>query len=154
MWINCRSHVVKYAVDGVRVRESFRYKEIRPLVLAWPPGLVESDCSWFVKLVFWMAQAKDPTGENFNGYGNSDSLFARGKKIKKVKAGDVITFGPGGSIHAVVVVQEGKDPVCSSMGKPGDPELVNLSALLFLGEPTYLRFPMLNRRLTPGHKTR
>jgi hypothetical protein len=153
--INTRRQIVKWAIDGVRTRGDFTYEEIRPLELTWPPIHTVSDCSWYVKLCFWKAGAPDPMGLNFDGYGNSVTLFQRGTHISlaKIKPGDVIVFGPGGDVHAVVVVQRnGADPVCASMGKPGDPSLVPLSELLFLGPATYLRFRTLNRRLIPSRK--
>lgn len=154
MIINVRNQIVKWAIDGVRVRSDFQYEEVRPLPLTWPPHHTVTDCSFFVKLCYWKAGAQDPTGLHYSGYGNSDSLYARGRHILKrqAKKGDVIVFGPGGSVHAVVIVQMEPDPVCSSMGKPGDPSLVHLSECLSLGEPTFLRFSTLNRRLRPSRK--
>ena len=156
MIINVRSQIVKWAVDGITQRQHFTYEEVRPLPLTWPPHHTNTDCSFFVKLCYWKAGAKDPTGLNYDGYGNSDSLFARGKHIAlgQLKPGDVIVFGPGGSVHAVVVVSvaDKANPVCVSMGKPGDPSLASLGECLYLGTPTFLRFNTINRHLIPSPK--
>ena len=162
MIVNTRGQIVKWALQGCQdkaVHDDFHYLEVRPLFLRWPGPIthdVDSDCSWYVKLCYWKAGAKDPTGLNYSPWGNSDSLYAVGRHIplKRVKQGDVIVVGPGGSVHAVIVVQSGPDPLCASMGKPGDPSLVRLSVLEGLGEPTFLRFRTLNRRLIPSRKQR
>jgi len=149
--VDVRNQIVDWALNGVAEHQNFQYDEVRPLTLTWKP-IVHTDCSWFVKLCYWKAGANDPTGENFNGYGNSVSLFEHGKHIAQdqVKPGDVVVFGPGGSVHAVIVVSTKIEPMlCASMGKPGDPSLANLAELEVLGEATFLRFSTLNRRLNP-----
>jgi hypothetical protein len=146
-----RNQVVKWAIDGVTdeaKKQEFTYEEIRPIDLNWVKP-IRIDCSGYCVLVYFKAGAHDPTGNGFDGSGNSDTLYARGKHIlqKQLHKGDIITFGPGGSVHAVIVVQVAPDPLCASMGQPGDPRLVRLSVLESLGEPTFLRFSTLNRRL-------
>ena len=148
-----RNQVVRWALKGVAEHADFDYLEVRPLPFDWKPR-IKCDCSFFVNLVYYMAGARSPMGQ-FDGYGNSDTLFQRGKHIlqKQLHKGDVITFGAGGSIHAVIVVQVAPDPLCASMGKQGDPSLVRLSVLEGLGAPTFLRFSTINRRLRPSRKT-
>ena len=151
MIVDVRKQIVKWALAGVAQKKDFEYLEVRPLVLTWRP-IIKSDCSWFVKLCYWKAGANDPTGLKFDGYGNSDSLFQQGRHIaqNQVRPGDVIVFGPGGSVHAVIVVSIRTLPIlCASMGKPGDPSLATLAELEVLGEPTFLRFSTRNRRLNP-----
>ena len=154
MVIFTRGQIVKWALQSVNVKSAFQYEEIRPLPLTWPPNLTKTDCSFFVKLVYYRAGAPDPTGLNYDGYGNSVSLFQHGRHIllRQAKHGDVIVFGPEGSVHAVVIVQSGPDPLCASMGKPGDPNLVRMSECLSLGQPTFLRFNTINRRFVPKRK--
>ena len=146
-----RFQIVKWAIFGVddqRQHGDWHYQEVRPFHLAESsPHIL--DCSAFCIWTYWKAGARDPSGLNFSGWGNSDSFFARGRHIaqNQVHPGDIIVFGPGGSVHAVVVVQMGPDPLCASLGQQGDPSLVRLSVLESLGAPTFLRFPTRNRRI-------
>jgi hypothetical protein len=150
-----RLQIVKWAIEGVtdeEKKQEFDYEEVRPELLVWKKP-IRIDCSFYCKLVYFMAGAIDPTGENFNGYGNSESMYVTGKHITlgELMAGDCCVFGPGGSVHAVIAVtdHETGDPLFASMGRQGDPSLVRLSELLFLGEPTYLRYSTRNRHLPP-----
>jgi hypothetical protein len=137
---NVRNQVTHWAIQGVvdeREKQDFVYLETRPEVVSWQPP-IRVDCSFYCKIVYWRAGAIDPTGMNFDEYGNSDSIFnnPQGKHINlaDVRHGDIILFGPGGS-------------TCASMGQPGNPALVKLSVLESLGEATFIQFPMTNRHL-------
>lgn len=149
-----RLQIKKWAIDGVAdeaAKQEFIYKEVRPIDLVWKAP-IRIDCSGYCVLVYFMAGAPDPTGNNFDGSGNSDTLFAKGRHIllRQLHPADIITFGVGGSVHAVICLQYGfftRNPSCASMGRPGDPRIVPLSELLSLGEPTFLRFSTKNRHL-------
>src|ERR1019366_2473866 len=133
-WIaDCRLQVVKWAREGVideDTKQEFVYAEIRPIDFVWKKP-IRIDCSGYCISVYHQAGAHDPSGNNFNGSGNSDSLFAKGKHITlgELMGGDLITFGPGGSVHAVIALEGGSNPLCASMGQQGDPSLVNLNVL-------------------------
>ena len=153
--VDVRLQIVKWAIEGVHDEEKkqdFDYEEVRPLPVSWNPP-IRTDCSFYCKLVAWKAGSIDPTGENFNEYGNSETMYATGKHITlgELLPGDFCVFGPGGSVHAVIAVtdHESGNPLFASMGRQGDPSLVRLSELLFLGEPTYLRYSTRNRHLPP-----
>jgi hypothetical protein len=145
MATDVRNLIVQWAKEGVideETRQEFDYLEVRPLSFSWNPP-IRTDCSFFCLLVYKKAGVTDdPSGCNWSGYGNSDSLWNHGTHISQSELlpGDVITFGPGGSVHAVICVTIGADPVCASMGRQGDPSLVALSVLESLGEATFLRF--------------
>jgi hypothetical protein len=146
-----RNQIVKWALEGVTDEDKkmeFIYQEVRPIDLVWKKP-IRIDCSGYCILVYFKAGGRDPSGNNFNGIGNSDSLFSRGKHITlaQLHKGDIITFGPNGSVHAVIALERGGDPLCASMGQQGDPSTVRLSVLKSLGEPTFLRFSTRNRRL-------
>ena len=150
MIVRTRGQIVKWAIFGVndqKAHKDWTWQEVRPFQLR-VTGPHTLDCSAFCIWTYWRAGAKDPSGLNFSGYGNTDSFFARGRHItqRQLKVGDLIVFGPGGSVHGVIVVQLGPDPLCSSMGQQGDPSLVRLSVLKGLGAPTFLRFSTINRR--------
>jgi len=146
-----RKQLVKWAlwaVNDQNLHDDWHYQESRPFHLVnFPPFIF--DCSGAVTWIYWKAGAQDPNRLNFSGYGNTDSLYARGRHITKsqAKAGDVIILGLDPTIHAVLIVQAGPDPLCFSHGEPGNPVLVRLSVLESIGTPTLLRFSTLNRRL-------
>jgi hypothetical protein len=168
--VNCRKQVVRVALAGVPLHNDFHYLEVRPLTLHWPPlkngAQVDADCSWYVKLVAWMAKIKDPTGFGFNsGYGNSADIYNNCKKISlgQIKPGDFVSFGPGGQTHIAIIVKVGANPTTVSDGRQGAPEIVTVqelaNSIAALNNPalpafpiSYLRFPMLNRALSPSRK--
>lgn len=148
-----RLQIKKWAIDGVTdeaTKQEFVYEEIRPIDLVWKKP-IRIDCSGYCVLVYFKAGARDPTGNNFNGTGNSVTLWNKGKHIlqRQLHPGDIITFGVGGTVHAVICLQYGwftKNPLCASMGQQNDPHKVPLSELVSLGVPTFLRFSTRNRR--------
>ena len=152
--VDVRFQIKDWAIDGVTdeaTKQEFTYQEMRPIDFNWVKP-IRIDCSGFCISVYKKAGAHDPSGNNFNGEGNSVSLWQKGKKIlqRQLHPGDIITFGVGGTIHAVICLQYGwftKDPLCASMGRQGDPHQVRLSVLSGLGEPTFLRFSTRNRSL-------
>lgn len=130
-----------WGVHEEMTSHNFFYDEVRPLTLTermpW-----RGDCSWWVKWCYWRAGAVvDPTGANWGGWGNSSSIFAHSRHIgiKQVRPADIIVYGPGGDVHAVLVVSIGKEILCSSMGEQGQPVLVTNEVLESLGVPTYCR---------------
>src|ERR1017187_9385600 len=154
MAVDHRQQVVLQALAGVtdeQTKQDFYYEEVRPLSLSWNPP-IRTDCSFYCIMVYHQAGVtNDPSGCGYSGYGNSDSLWNNGTKVTQgqLLAGDIITFGPGGSVHAVICVQTGPDPLCASMGRQGDPSLVRLSWLVSLGSPTFLRFNTMDDAATP-----
>jgi hypothetical protein len=138
--------IVTWAKDGVNHRAEMTYAEIRPM-----PSINNAagnyhwtgDCSSWVTQVYKWAGAPDPMGNAYNGYGNTQTLTGRGRQISlgNVRPGDVVVydaFGPLSNQHTAIVVEAGPDPLCSSMGKQGDPHLVHVSE--DGRPPTYLRF--------------
>lgn len=141
--------LAREAVASEKAKHLFVYEEVRPLKLSWSLPW-SGDCSWFCKTVYWKAGcSNDPTGNNWNGWGNSVDLFFRGRHITQgnLLPGDIIVFGLEGSVHAVICVENGLDPLCASMGQTGDPSLVPLSVLEGLGAATFLRFDTTDNAL-------
>ena len=158
MPVDVRPQIVALARDAVtaeHIKHDFFYEEVRPLPLVRimpAPQNWDGDCSWFCKTVYWEAGvSNDPTGCNWNGWGNTVSLWNHGQHITQAELlpGDIIVFGPDGDVHGVVCVEVGPDPLCASMGRQGDPSLVPLSVLRGLGEPTFLRFNTTDEAATP-----
>jgi len=109
----------------------WNYREVRPLTM--PPKLVHgvnADCSFGVKVLCDWAGVPDPTGGNYDGYGNSTSIFHHLAHVPLADArtGDILLFGPEGSWHAAMVLEPGKDPMLWSHGHQGSPNLYPLSA--------------------------
>jgi hypothetical protein len=124
-----------------------------------------SDCSAFVENMYHWAGAPSPAGTSGIVYtgtelttGQHIALFkenGQGLKVEEVRPSDGVVFGPGTGVHIALIVAPGEgDPVCISMGRPGDPSVVRVSQMAFLGEQTYLRFNTMTRKVVypPGHK--
>lgn len=118
------------------------YVEVRPLLMPtptrkWATGTkVRGDCSKGVQyLCWWTPGVPDPMRQDWNGYGNSQTLWLRlqhyGDKLE-LKVGDVVTFGVDGQEHAAMVIEapsaaNGYDPLVWSFGHEGAPNTYRLS---------------------------
>ena len=124
-----------YTMGGSRMDFLHHQRGYVPLAL---------DCSAAVTLWYWAAGAQDPNGLNYDGQGYTGDLLQNGVKIAlgQLQPGDVIVYGGGTGVHAVLVVDttNKKNPLTVSMGQNGDPSFVRHSVLLGLGAPTFLRF--------------
>jgi hypothetical protein len=161
MIVNIRKQIRRQALLAVQNVKDFEYAEVRPLPVTLKP-IVRSDCSFFVKLMYWIAGGRDPMNTGYSEYGNSITLFEQGRHIalKDVLVGDVAVWGVEGESHAAIFVEPGitllKDfnPLMVSMGGPGTPQVIRLNALTQgvkdAGESyfpvTCLRFNVINRR--------
>ncbi len=111
------------------------YAAVRPLPVppSWHKGQhVRADCSFGVKdLCKWAGVKDDPTGSNYDGYGNSSTIAAHLKHLGapgELLIGDVVTFGSDGSnAHAAMVLERGSDPLLWSHGHQGAPNTYRLS---------------------------
>ena len=129
---------------------------------------IVADCSAFVTICYNWAGAPDPNHLRYDHEGYTGSLINAGEHlalfrknahhvaIEDVLAGDAIVYGAGTGVHAVLVTGQGDgNPYVASMGHPGDPGIYRNSEMLFLGEPTYLRFETRtkgNVHYPPGHR--
>lgn len=119
----------------VRNEPNWHYKEARPLVLpslaTAEHGTVVSDCSFGCVILCHLAGAGDPTGNKFDGYGNSTSMYEHLKTIPQAQAqtGDMVVLGSQGRLHAMMIRSTlGGDPLCWSHGSESGPKPVPLSA--------------------------
>lgn len=110
----------------------WHYHEVRPLKI--PAVLargVQADCSFGCVILCKWADGPDPTGNHFDGYGNSVSMFKHLRHIeqREARVGDIAVFGPEGEWHAVMVyTPHHANPVFWSHGHEGAPNLYPLSA--------------------------
>ena len=109
------------------------YREIRPLPIVsvtYHPGQrIESDCSYGTKLLCHAADAPDPTGFNYQGYGNTVSMWEHLPHIPQEQTlpGDVIIFGQNGADHVAMLYQWSAGHCWLwNMGSQGDPRFSKL----------------------------
>lgn len=127
-----RSDIVTWAKWGIAHANLFDYDEIRPMPLT-TKAPIRDDCSGFCTLCYYLAGARDPNGQHYNydGYGDTDSLYANAKHIavKDVLPGDLVIFGLNPTLHGAVIIEGGADPVTSSHGSPNTPQRITVSLL-------------------------
>ena len=94
----------------------FSYAEVRPIQYDLPPG--ETDCSGLVICAFKRANLPDPSGNGYNGSGNTTSLRAHGTRIAvaSIKRNDLVHYD--NPQHVALYVGDGD---IISFGHPGDP---------------------------------
>jgi len=107
----------------------WHYAEVRPIPFnfTFPK---KTDCSGLFTWVYWVAGAHDPNKRSFDGQGYTGTLISCGKLItlKEVRPGDAVIYGPGTGDHVAIVIEnDGKDPMTVSMGQEGDPAYVKVS---------------------------
>ena len=94
----------------------FSYAEVRPIQYDLPPG--ETDCSGLVICAFKRANLPDPSGNGYDGSGNTTSLRAHGKRIAvvSIQRNDLAHYD--NPQHVALYVG---DAEVISFGHPGDP---------------------------------
>jgi hypothetical protein len=77
---------------------TIHYAEIRPIdMVPWHTATFTTDCSGFSILMSkWTTDAPDPSGNGFNGTGNTDSVDCQLNTIEGhyVQPGDFVIYGP------------------------------------------------------------
>lgn len=92
---------------------------------------------------------------NWDVIGNSTTLALQLEHLltpMAMRAGDIVTFGSGGSQHAAMVLEPGIDPMLWSHGHPGAPNTYKLS--YDRREHQLLRLPVTERKPPPGSDLR
>ena|SRR5438105_2611345 len=121
---------------GVAHAPDIHYAEVRPMRSAnKAPGALPltMDCSETVTTFTRWAGGPDPTGSGYNGYGNTDSMAAHLRRIRKrrTRRGDLAIFGPpGATVHVVQLLQGGfwrRDPLVGTHGEETGPHIWALS---------------------------
>lgn len=92
----------------------------------------EWDCSTEVMILCHLAGLRDPSGNGYNGFGNSAEFYdhlAHYENPLDTMTGSIVVFGPNGASHAAMVYEGGiEDPMLCSHGTPAGPGFVSLSA--------------------------
>lgn len=112
---------------------------------------IAMDCSESTVLIFHVAGLKDPTGNGFNGYGNTESMLDNAELAhfadpKKANPCTLVIFNsdrPLSEQHVAVVHtadHENGNPLLFTHGHQGDPSLVHLHDIQpgFSGRTTFL----------------
>jgi len=126
-----RDELHAYMAATATGRFGWIYEETRPLAI--PPLLahgVVADCSFGVTVLCAWAGLPDPTGGDYDGWGNSTSIFHHLPHVPlaRGKAGDILLFGVHGADHATMIYARRADPLLWSFGHQGAPNLYPLSA--------------------------
>ena len=145
-------------VSDERAHYDWLYDAVRPCVVprSWKPGMrVKGDCSKGVQFICKWGGAPDPMHENYDAFGNSQTLWLRNQHVAHpslLLVGDAVTFGPDGNEHAAMVYKPGADPIMWSFGHPGTPNFYPLS--YDRRAQQYLRFAIPDYVPTPQDKLR
>ena len=140
-----RQNMVANCQWAVAHHGQFTYAEIRPYsIVPLRTVPVTLDCSSFATLMAMWSGAADPSGNGFNGRGNTDTMLAHSQHIPRAETqpGDFAVFGLNPSQHVVVLIQSaagGDGALCVSHGRPGDPVEVPLSEEIVAQPITFLR---------------
>lgn len=133
------AEVLRYANEGPAHAATMTYDEVRPMPsIDNAPGDFHwtGDCScWDTTCCKW-GDAPDPNrrapGEpQYDGWGYTGTIMSnpRNKVVKVATAGKtLVVYGVYPGVHTAVCVSDGADPMTSSMGHPGCPEFVTVSA--------------------------
>lgn len=119
--VGLRAAIVASANKLIAQRH-YKYRQARPYPPSlWSPAAVNSlDCSSSSTLIYKDAGAPDPSGNGFNGSGNTWTMWAKGKQVTHPKPGDLGFYRGSAAPPGHVVVFLGNGMVCS-MGTPGRP---------------------------------
>lgn len=146
-------------------RAHWHYRAVRPchVPTQWSEGQsVTADCSKaYQMLCRWAGIHHDPMNRGWDPWGNSSTLAAAMEHLlapSSLLVGDCVTVGPGGRIHAAMVMEPGLDPVMWSFGHQGAPNTYRLSAdhrwpkqYLHLAVPVYTPTPEDRLRAMTGY---
>jgi hypothetical protein len=123
-------HQSMFLIDNaVRIH----YSQERPIDYDYRQLPWSADCSGSTAAVYKASGAKDPTGEDYNGFGNTDTILATLRPIDRIDArrGDLVLFHVGSDGRHVAILLESPrwhpDPWLESHGGEYGPLHVPLS---------------------------
>lgn len=130
IWRQAIAEAMDHAVK-INARIGYRqYRPVPPTLLKQafdtPTKTIDLDCSSFDVNLCNIVGIADPTGNHYNGDGNTESIRANRPQIKlaEAKIGDDIVYGPDGHPelqHTAKVRVPGKNPVVCSHGQAAGP---------------------------------
>jgi cell wall-associated NlpC family hydrolase len=90
-----------------------------------PPAVPRwEDCSSFATWLYWLADAPDPNGRGYDGFGYTGTLCRQGRRVSilELQPGDLVFYGRGAPWgHVAIYVGGGK---VVSHGSEGGPYLL------------------------------
>jgi hypothetical protein len=135
----CRTHAHDLALWLIAENQLIDYAQVRPMLnirlyeedlitTFGRGGHIAMDCSEAVTLVFKMAGFKDPSGQGYSGYGNTDTMLAtlpHYSNAHNAHTGALVIYQ--NPAHVSMVIEAGADPVLFSHGSQDGPLRVALS---------------------------
>ena len=124
-----RRKIVAAARWGIAHEPRIHYGEIRPIPLGTTLPLT-TDCSGFVTICFYVADAPDPNGLGYSGQGYTGTLLDHLQAIERADAarGDIVVWGAYPGRHCAIVLEPGVDPLLASHGRERGPIAIRYSA--------------------------
>lgn len=127
-----RKKAVDYGLWGIANEPQIHYAMVRPMdrlndLLSLPAW---NDCSEFVTKAYKYGGLPDPNGNNYDGYGNTDTLLQHMKQISKesIRLADLVVWGNlPNSHHVAMVIGLASDPILVSHGREGGPNRIAFS---------------------------
>ena len=118
-------------------RSEIHYAEVRPYpLIPWRNLPFTTDCSGFsIIMCKWTTDTPDPSGNGFNGTGNTDSVDCNLNTIAfaDVQPGDFVIYGPvTATVHMAIIVSKGATPATTfvvSHGTEAGPSYMSLADL-------------------------
>jgi hypothetical protein len=128
-----REQIVAYARWGIAHEPKIRYQQLRPMdgLKAVQQLPLQVDCSAFSTLCYLWAGAPDPNGLNFNGQGYTGTMLDHmvSVPLAALQPGDLIVWGKRPGHHVALVLEnDGKDPILCSHGQEKGPLEIRYSA--------------------------
>lgn len=138
-----RDRLVSEAHYLINLADRIHYAEIRPTPnVALPTwAAIEShfrrgeslttDCSGMVTAMFKWAGLRDPNGRNYDGTGNTDTLYdhlPHYHNVEDAHPGALLIFGVAPTVHVCMLMErDGVDPYLFSHGQEAGPFHIRLS---------------------------
>jgi hypothetical protein len=138
-----REKVVKWCVYLNEHQSQIGYGQDRPFPLLKEPELEAIinegefidrwDCYASTAEIFYIVGLKDPSGFNYNGLGNTDTLLEHlphYTEASHARPGALVVFGadlPLSEQHVAIVTKQGDDPELFSHGEAFECRLLSLS---------------------------
>lgn len=98
-----RQKIVQAAQQALANRSAYSYAQVRPIPFG-NTAPIDTDCSGFIIRCYKFAGAPDPSGNNFDGAGNSDSFVTHCVRTNTPQPGDIVVWPD----HAAVYIGSGK----------------------------------------------
>lgn len=109
-----RAKLVAVTMRAYALRYNYFYRQYRKYASDFfsSEAYYRTDCSAFVTLMYKAAGLSDPNGRNYDGYGFTGTLWARGNTVSVPQPGDLVFYGYMDLVghppsHVAICVAEG-----------------------------------------------